>query len=159
MNLLRVSAVSILLVAWSAAASAQDRSELAVAKEPESEREPGWASGIERGSSTIQAQANAVFAALRGVRSAGSEPTATTVEIANLDADGVGIRDGNGSEGCIFMESPGSRIRRWRCYYPSEGEQALNEYQFSEEIRLNRLQQAQMEMLQQQIAISGANGQ
>ena len=153
MNLLRLAAIYILLLAASAATDAQTDNEISVAGQAESERERGWASGIERGSSTIQAQANAVFAALRRVESAGSEATADTVEVANLETGSLGLRDGNGSAGCIFMETPGSRIRRWRCYYPNEGEQALNEYQFSEEIRLMRQQQSQLEMLQQQTVI------
>jgi hypothetical protein len=65
-----------------------------------------------------------------------SEGVPDEVYVVDLDDQFSGtIRDGNGTEGCIFMERPGSRIRDWRCYYPNEGEKALNQYQFKEEIR------------------------
>ena len=48
------------------------------------------------------------------------------------------------------MEIPGSRIREWRCYYPSEAEKALNAYQFREEIRYMDYQQKQLDMIRQQ---------
>jgi hypothetical protein len=70
------------------------------------------------------------------------------VEVAALDEKPEsGVPDGNGSAGCIFMEIPGSRIKEQRCYYPSQGERALNEYQFNEEIRYSILQQQQRDLL------------
>ena len=162
MTTLRVSAAVLLLFGSPVAdADDQDAAPQFGTQQPESELEAGWAGGIETGNSTIMAQANTVIAALRardGAR-ADSEPATNTVEVANFDPEAELVRDGNGSEGCIFMESPGSRIRRWRCYYPNEGEEALNDYQFAEEIRQSRWQQGQIEMLQMINDARTASGQ
>jgi len=150
MNLLRVSAASILLAGFSAA-GAQDSGNVGDLQAVEPGLERGWANAIEAESSLMR-QANAVLTALRTDEDGryGSEPVPESVTVADLDGAPSGRRGGNGSSGCIFMERPGSRIRAERCYYPNEGEQALNEYQFSEEIRMIRRQQAILDMMRAQ---------
>lgn len=150
MNLLRVSAASILLAGFSAA-DAQNPTDLeSESRSVEPGLERGWANAIETESSLVR-QANAVLASLRTNEDGlyGPEPVVPdAVMVADLDEAPAPRREGNGSLGCIFMERPGSRIRETRCYYPDEGEQALNKYQFREEIRQIRRQQSILEMIQ-----------
>jgi hypothetical protein len=118
------------------------------ATQPESEDRIGWALNA-KASGSLLPQAQAIFAVLRkesGIH--GDSPVEPTVlnVAASDDRPGEGIRDGNGSQGCLRMPRPGSRIMETRCYYPSEGEQALNTYQFRQEIRFAIEQQRQFEL-------------
>jgi hypothetical protein len=141
MNLLRLSAVPIAVFGLPlsfSAANAED-SEISSAPGVLGSEVSHWAAYADDDNSLLT-QARAVFADLRAKR--GLEPEAPTVGknvqvVAMNDRPGQQLRTGNGSEGCRFMEIPGSRIREWRCYYPSEGEKILNAYQFREEIRDN----------------------
>lgn len=145
MNRLRASAASIALAALPlsfsslVAQESQDNDERSVPAAPGSEP-ANWTAYADDDTSLLT-QASAVFADLRAKHGVEAEPVivAKNVDLVAMnDRPGRPIREGNGSEGCKFMESPGSRIREWRCYYPNDGEKALNEYQFSEEIRINR---------------------
>lgn len=102
-------------------------------------------SALPRGESTLLPQARAVFSAMRGE---------TDIE----HAPAVGVDDPSALEdradsrgGCEVMAIPGSRIIEERCYFPTEGEEALNDYQFTQEIRRIR-EQAERQQLQQSLA-------
>jgi hypothetical protein len=142
MNRLRISAAWIVLLtlplASSAALAEDDKQEPSAVDALRTE--PGLWSAYADDDSSLLTQATAVFADLRAKHGVEAEPLIApkNVQVVAMNDDSVRhLRTGNGSEGCKFMEIPGSRIREWRCYFPNEGEKALNEYQFREEIRMN----------------------
>lgn len=92
-----------------------------------------------QGQSSLLSQANAVFDALRKQSGLVAEPEAVVV---NVDIGDPVLNAASQSGNCQLMPIPGSRIRATRCYTPSEGELALNDYQFQQEIRQIREQQA-----------------
>ena len=123
-----------------------------------SEASSPWSSSTTE--SSLARQAKAVFAALRerdaAERAASDRALVTRVAVASDDQT---TTDGD----CQLMERPGSRIREERCYYPSEVERALDEYQFQEEVRFNRdlWAREQMERTQQMLeaqSILSGNG-
>jgi hypothetical protein len=142
MSRLRLSAASVALTGLPLVLSAAFADEKAAG--PDSVVVAGaesthWAAYADDDNSLLM-QARAVFADLRVKHGIPAEPPTVSrnVQVVSMrDEPGQHLRTGNGSEGCKFMEIPGSRIREWRCYYPNEGEKALNAYQFREEIRQN----------------------
>jgi hypothetical protein len=152
MNVLRLTAATMILAASVPCLADQSKDRNPAPNDPEAK--PGWAIAAQNEVSSIMAQARIVLAALRetGVVSGDPYIKPETVRVADLEGSPVGpsLADGNGSEGCRFMANPGSRIHSLRCYYPSDGEKALNEYQFKDEIRYAIEQQQILEMQRQE---------
>ena len=140
MKILSVSAI-ILALAGAGPAHAQDGKQAAMTEHQNAAQQVRWRDFDNR-QSTLLSQLNAVYRILR---------SELADELGQVAVDTVQARVEDGTEGsptgdCRFMPIPGSRIRAERCYYPSEGELALNQYQFQEEIRFIRQQQEIMAM-------------
>jgi hypothetical protein len=84
--------------------------------------------------SSLLPQAMAVIGALEGGMADTDTVSITVVNVSALDDD-PGTA---GAGGCRVMPRPGSRIVEERCFYPTAVEQALNDYQFTEELRFMR---------------------
>lgn len=95
---------------------------------------------------SLLSQAKAVLATVRQR----SESQSDRLDVLVVDVgDRVAAADATGGN-CQRMPIPGSRIREMRCYNPSPGEAALNQYQFQEEMRQIRDSQAMRVMQQSQ---------
>lgn len=95
---------------------------------------------------SLLSQAKSVLAAVRQRFSVqGNGDDIVVVDIA----DRLAATD-TAAPNCERMPIPGSRIRETRCYNPTPGEAALNQYQFQEEMRQMRDQQAMRVMQQSQ---------
>jgi len=97
--------------------------------------------------SSLLPQVEAVLADLR--RRGGADGAAPDPEVVRISTDAIVESPSTRNGDCRFMERPGSRIRAERCYYPSDVERALDEYQFAEEIRYNREAWSRVQMEQQ----------
>lgn len=95
--------------------------------------------------SSLLPQARAVFAALRIQAGQDDELAVSTVTVNPFNEDRVMAPNGD----CRVMANPGSRIMEERCYFPSPVEQALNEYQYREEIRYMREEALRKQMREQ----------
>jgi hypothetical protein len=91
------------------------------------------------GESTLLPQAKAVFAAIRQRTAPSAEGEQETVVDLGVK---LAANEPDSRRDCQTMPIPGSRIREMRCYTPTAGEAALNKYQFQEEIRQLRQQDA-----------------
>lgn len=96
----------------------------------------------QRSESTVLSQAKAVIAAVRQRFIANGDQEVLVIDM------GERVASSQPAANCERMEIPGSRIRETRCYNPSPGELALNQYQFQEEMRQIR-DQAAMRVMQE----------
>jgi len=134
-----------LVLAGSLSAFAEETPEAAASATDVEKQRPAFRWSDAKAESALLRQAQAVFAVLRA--QAGLEnDDVTIVTVANADSD-----TSSSSDNCDLMPIPGSRIRAVRCYFPSEGEKALNQYQFQEEIRQTRQQQDILRMEQAEV--------
>lgn len=134
MNVVRLTATTVALVGL--AAQAQESGGAAERETKQAENAAQalaptlWTeSAAERGS--LLPQLNAVLDALRANTTA--EPV-ITVDAAVL----AGAPSSSDDNNCNVMPNPGSRIRAERCFVTTAAEQALNKYQFDEELRFAR---------------------
>jgi hypothetical protein len=139
-----VTAIS-LAFAGSLVAQADDERKSSASHRPAGDdSEFRWSEG--QLSSSLLPQANAVFAALRAQYSQETDDVEVlSIRVADLDSAA------EGSDGCELRPATGSRIREVRCYNPTPGEKALNDYQFQEEIRYTRQQQDIKQMQQAEL--------
>jgi hypothetical protein len=99
--------------------------------------------------SSILTQAKAVFAAARQ-RAGSAVRDEGEIVVVNL-SENLAASVPSSESDCQRMERPGSRIRGTRCYAPTEGEVALNAYQFQQELRQIRDQAAMRVMERSQL--------
>jgi len=147
MKALYMSAASVALIcAFSARAQDSGASSQSAAQPSSAAIDIVWADSA-RGSSLLT-QAQAVLAALQA-RAPSASPAVQAITVVDM-RERLGADVAAVESTCQRMPIPGSRIRETRCYTPSSGEAALNDYQFQEEMRQIRNQQAMRIMQQSQ---------
>jgi hypothetical protein len=140
MKLLRLSAATIALIGYGSV-QAQEAADAASgdAGAADQNSAPVLWSDVQQGQSSLLAQAEAVFAALRARDAAERGVELETVEVTLADNDTV-QRGSN----CKHLAIPGSRFMTERCIYESPGERALNQYQYESEFEQIREQSDMM---------------
>jgi hypothetical protein len=140
MNLLRLSAVTIALTGFGIAlADESARTDRGLSAKPAAgAREQLW-SEFDDADSLLLPQVRAVFAALSSRKAAADDVEVEAISVAVADPD---LRASNVSNAgnCKHLPLPNSRFMTERCFYQSEGQKSLDDYQYRMEIIQTREQ-------------------